>query len=654
MTMQLGVVDTRAKMYQVHVQRHALCLLAATLVCFIVHCSPLTPDGKALLEFKAQLNGTRNFLRNWNESDATPCGWAGVICNPLTKRVTTLNLPYLLLSGTISPSIGKLNKLHRLALHENRLHGHIPPEIGKCTELRALYLRDNYLEGEIPAELGNLSNLVILDLSSNSLKGVIPPSIGELGMLRFLNLSTNFFAGEIPKTGVLGGFSNHSFIGNLDLCGLQVEKLCKNMLEFPAVVPKPNDNDNVTDVKQVEHARTLARYLNGLLIGAMVTMGVALCVLLLFLWVCFLSKKGVKEEKECRQIEQLPQNQTDTQLVTFHGDLPYTSEDIIKKIEMLGDTDIIGSGGFGTVYKLVMDNNSLFAVKKIEKSGVASNRIFERELEILGSIKHRNLVNLRGYCKSPSAKMLIYDFLLMGSLDEFLHDCKRPTPPLNWMARLKIALGAGRGLAYLHHDCDPRIVHRDIKSSNILIDERLEAHVSDFGLAKLLEDGETHVTTIVAGTLGYLAPEYLQSGRATEKSDVYSFGVVLLELLSGKRPNDPSFMNEGVNVVGWVNTLMRESKLEEIVDPRCGCVPRDSIETVLEIATRCIAPNPEERPTMNRVVQMLEEETMPTYSREFYPVMNPVVRMLEEETMSTCHSEFYDSCSDGKGIQFDC
>eukprot|EP00252_Welwitschia_mirabilis_P021664 TRINITY_DN5613_c0_g1_i1.p1 TRINITY_DN5613_c0_g1~~TRINITY_DN5613_c0_g1_i1.p1 ORF type:complete len:650 (-),score=118.61 TRINITY_DN5613_c0_g1_i1:230-2179(-) len=608
--------------------------------CFLRHSQALNPDGMALLEFKAHLNDTRNFLSSWNEEDETPCRWRGVICHRVTKRVTMLNLPYLLLGGTLSSSIGKLTKLRRLALHENRLYGYIPREIGNCRELRALYLRDNYLEGGVPAELGNLTHLVILDLSSNSLKGTIPPSIGKLRMLRFLNLSTNFFAGEIPKTGVLGVFNNKSFIGNLDLCGLQVQKLCKNTLEFPAVLPNISDgnsDDNVTVFKQ-GHTKSTVKYVNGVLIGAMVTMGVALSMILVFLWACFVSKKDIKSEYT--KIQQLPTDQKDTTLITFCGDLPYTSQEIIKRIEMLDDTDIIGSGGFGTVYRLVMDDNSSFAVKKIAKCGMASNRIFERELEILGSIKHRNLVNLRGYCKSPSARMLIYDFVLLGSLDDFLHECKETVRPLQWTDRLKIALGAARGLAYLHHDCYPRIVHRDIKSSNILIDERMEAHVSDFGLAKLLDDADSHITTVVAGTVGYLAPEYMQSGRATEKSDVYSYGVVLLELLTGRRPTEPAFMKEGVNLVGWVNGHVKDNKLEKIIDPACVGAPRDSLEAVLEIAFRCIAPHPSERPTMSMVVQMLEEETMPSNYRDLRPPTNRVLQMLEEETIYARHNEF--------------
>lgn len=587
------------------------CLVAAAFLVWGDHVTALTPDGILLLKFKAHLNDTKKFLSHWNESDANPCDWTGVICDHVSRHVIAVNLPYMHLGGTISSSIGELKKLQRLALHDNNLHGFIPPEIADCTELRALYLRDNYLDGEIPGGLGKLSNLMILDLSSNSLKGSIPPSIGQLSRLKFLNLSTNFLAGEIPKTGVLQGFGNHSFVGNLDLCGQQLDTLCKKSLGFPAVIP---DSDCDVDPASTKQS---GRVSNGILIGVMVAMGVSLVVLLFFLWFCFLFKNDGVKQPYTKMEQQLLQ-QTDAKLVMFHGDLPYTSQDIIKRIETLDDTDIIGSGGFGTVYKLMMDDNSAFAVKKILNNGVRSDRLFERELEILGSIKHRNLVNLRGYCNSPSAKLLIYDYLPLGSLDELLHEHRETDSTLDWNARLKIAIGAARGLAYLHHDCYPRIVHRDVKSSNILLGENLESHVSDFGLAKLLEDDETHVTTIVAGTFGYLAPEYLQSGRATEKSDVYSFGVVLLELLSGKRPTDQSFVIKGLNVVGWVNTLLRENRLEEIVDPRCDCSCKESMEAVLQIIVRCITSIPEERPTMNHVVQMLEAETMSPCPSDFY------------------------------------
>lgn len=582
---------------------------AATL---LSPCSvALTQDGLTLLEIKGTLNDSRNLLSNWQASDDSPCKWAGITCDPHDQQVQSINLPYMQLGGIISPSIGKLSGLQRLALHQNSLHGIIPNEITNCTELRALYLRANYLQGGLPSDIGNLSYLTILDLSSNSLKGAIPSSIGRLTRLRFLNLSTNFFSGEIPDFGALSTFGNKSFIGNLDLCGRQVHKPCRTSLGFPVVLPHDASDEIAGSSKRSSH------YIKGVLIGAASTMGLALVVLLALLWVWSLSKK----ERAVRKyivVKKLVDQEAGTKLITFHGDLPYPSCEIIEKLESLNEEDVVGSGGFGTVYRMVMNDCGTFAVKRIDRSREGSDQVFERELEILGSIKHINLVNLRGYCRVPASKLLIYDYLAMGSLDAFLHEHGPEERPLNWSARLKIALGSARGLAYLHHDCCPKIVHRDIKSSNILLDENLEPRVSDFGLAKLLVDEDAHVTTVVAGTFGYLAPEYLQNGRATEKSDVYSFGVLLLELVTGKRPTDPSFVKRGLNVVGWMNTLLRENRLEDVVDKRCTDAEIETVEAVLEIAARCTDANPDDRPSMNQVFQLLEQEVMSPCPSDFY------------------------------------
>ncbi|XP_072957397.1 LRR receptor-like serine/threonine-protein kinase FEI 1 isoform X1 [Typha angustifolia] len=577
----------------------------------------LNQDGETLLELKEAFNDTKQMLRSWRRSDPTPCGWIGVTCSFPDLRVRSINLPYMQLGGVISPNIGKLQRLQRLALHQNSLHGPIPPEIKNCAELRALYLRANYLQGGIPAEIGELIHLTILDLSSNLLRGMIPPSIGQLTHLRFLNLSTNFFSGEIPSVGVLGTFRSSSFVGNLELCGMPIQKQCRGTLGYPAVLPhsesfaSPEIGITPIPTKKTSH------FLNGIIIGSMSTMALALVVVLGFLWICLLSRKG---NLGGRYVQVDKQNGQDygTKLVTFHGNLPYTSNEIIKTLELLDEEDVVGSGGFGTVYKMMMDDDSVFAVKRIDRNRNGSDQAFERELEILGSIKHINLVNLRGYCRLPSAKLLIYDYLALGSLDHFLHEDGQNEQPLNWNARMKIALGSARGLAYLHHDCSPAIVHRDIKSSNILLDRSLEPHVSDFGLAKLLVDEDSHVTTVVAGTFGYLAPEYLQNGHATEKSDVYSFGVLLLELVTGKRPTDPSFVKRGLNIVGWLNTLQGEYRLEEIVDERCGNVDVEAIEAILDIAAMCTEANPDDRPSMNIILKMLEEEILSPCMSDFY------------------------------------
>lgn len=575
-------------------------------------CLALTQDGVTLLEFKSTLNDTKDILGDWKDTDESPCNWTGISCNLQDQRVTSINLPYMQLGGIISPSIGKLDRLQRLALHENSLHGTIPNEIANCSDLRALYLRANYLQGGIPSEIGNLSSLTILDLSSNSLKGAIPSSLGRLTRLRHLNLSTNFFSGEIPDFGALSGFGNSSFTGNLDLCGRQVHKPCRTSLGFPVVLPHASSDEALVPTKKSSH------YTRGIIIGAMITSVVALVALVSFVWVWFLTKKERAVKRYTEVKKQVEPKDAGTKLITFHGDLPYPSFEIIEKLESLDDEDIVGSGGFGTVYRMVMNDCGTFAVKRIDRSREGSDQVFERELEILGSIKHINLVNLRGYCRLPTSKLLIYDYLPNGSLDDFLHERGDDEETLNWNDRLKIALGSARGLAYLHHDCSPIIVHRDVKSSNILLDENLEPHVSDFGLAKLLVDEDAHVTTVVAGTFGYLAPEYLQSGRATEKSDVYSFGVLLLELVTGRRPTDPYFLAKGLNVVGWLNTLLKENALDDVVDPRCGDADAETVEAVLNIAASCTEPNPDDRPSMNEILQQLEQEIMSPCPSDFY------------------------------------
>lgn len=267
----------------------------------------------------------------------------------------------------------------------------------------------------------------------------------------------------------------------------------------------------------------------------------------------------------------------------------------LRMIMGLSSKDIIGSGGYGTVYMLRLDEKSAFAIKKLSRGSAEMDRGFERELDTMGDIKHRNIVPLCGYYAAPHFNLLIYELMPNGSLDAILHagkdqdqqeaEKKKRAVKLDWPVRYKIALGVARGLAYLHHDCIPHVIHRDIKSSNILLDHNMEARVSDFGLATLMKPNESHVTTVVAGTFGYLAPgpdsgrrnllllslrsllcllrmllpdsvfaaEYFETGRATTKGDVYSYGVVLLELLTGKRPTDESFLENGTRLVTWVS-----------------------------------------------------------------------------------------------------
>lgn len=285
----------------------------------------------------------------------------------------------------------------------------------------------------------------------------------------------------------------------------------------------------------------------------------------------------------------------------------FTTETLLKKILTLTNKDIIGAGGYGTVYKLVIDEHTAFAIKKISRASIDQERGFERELDAMGDIKHRNVVTLRGYYSTSYVNLLVFDLMKNGSLDAILHKSSSNKVSLDWATQHKIALGAARGIAYLHHDCIPRIIHRDIKSSNILLDEDMDARIADFGLATLINPQQSHVSTLVAGTFGYLAPEYVDTGRATEKGDVYSYGVLLLEILTGKRPTDESFVEQGNNMVAWVKLLIESGDEEYAYDAESADLSmKKEIKDTFVIACKCLSQNPAERPTMAQVVKMLE------------------------------------------------
>ncbi|XP_038986120.1 receptor-like serine/threonine-protein kinase At1g78530 [Phoenix dactylifera] len=296
---------------------------------------------------------------------------------------------------------------------------------------------------------------------------------------------------------------------------------------------------------------------------------------------------------------------TDGKVVMFRSPTSrsLTSKAFMKKTMKLSNKDIIGSGGYGTVYRLRIDETTAFAVKRLNKGNTDRDRGFERELDAMSDIKHRNIVTLHGYYIGAQFNLLIYELMPNGGLDALLHG----NIPLSWSLRCKIAVGAARGLSYLHHDCIPHIIHRDIKPSNILLDQNMEARVSDFGLATLMEPDQSQVTTIVAGTFGYLAPEYFDTGRAATKGDVYSFGVVLLELLTGKRPTDESFIEEGKKLVTWVKEVIEEKREEHAIDRSLVSVPVEKVRKMFAIAGNCLESDPSRRPTMAAVLKMLEQ-----------------------------------------------
>ncbi|XP_078431977.1 protein kinase superfamily protein [Wolffia australiana] len=284
------------------------------------------------------------------------------------------------------------------------------------------------------------------------------------------------------------------------------------------------------------------------------------------------------------------------------------SRAFLKKTMKLTSKDIIGAGGYGTVYKLVVDGGAAaFAVKRLSRGSAERDKGFERELNAMGDVKHRNILTLHGYYTTPHFNLLIYDLMPNGSLDALLHGKGKDRKALDWTTRLKIAVGTARGLSYLHHDCVPHIMHRDIKSSNILLDASMEPKLADFGLATILGPSCTHASTVVAGTFGYLAPEYFETGRATTKGDVYSFGVVLIELLTGKRPTDEFFLEAGTGLVSWVKEMSHIKCIEHAVDSNLICYPKEEVNGMFMIAERCLDIEPSKRPSMHEILKMLEQ-----------------------------------------------
>jgi len=298
-------------------------------------------------------------------------------------------------------------------------------------------------------------------------------------------------------------------------------------------------------------------------------------------------------------------------VATFQRQLrKLTFSQLIEATNGFSTASLIGSGGFGEVFKATLKDGSTVAVKKLIHLSYQGDREFVAEMETLGKIKHKNLVPLLGYCKIGEERLLVYEYMKFGSLEDMLHGQRRI---LSWGERKKIVRGAAKGLCFLHHNCIPHIIHRDMKSSNVLLDEEMEARVSDFGMARLISALDTHLSvSTLAGTPGYVPPEYYQSFRCTVKGDVYSLGVVMLEILTGRRPTDKEEFGE-TNLVGWAKMNVREGKGMAVIDAELVKVEskeeEEEMRRFLDITMRCVDDFPSRRPNMMQVVALLRELT---------------------------------------------
>ncbi|KAL0357207.1 UNVERIFIED_CONTAM: Leucine-rich repeat receptor-like serine/threonine-protein kinase BAM1 [Sesamum calycinum] len=460
-------------------------------------------------------------------------------------------------SGPLPPSIGELHQAVKLDLSGNALTGEIPHEIGNCVHLDYLDLSQNNLSGPIPEEISSIRNLNYLNLSRNHLNETLPDSIGSMKSLTTADFSFNNLSGMLPVSGQFSVFNASSFTGNQQLCGPLLKNPCRSI----RITRLPGKPHNVFKL-----------------------------IFPIALLMCLLATAAMIKAKLFKE------NGSNSWKFTAFQKLDFRASDIL---ECLKDGNVIGRGGAGVVYHGKMPNGVEIAIKKLLGfDGINSHdHGFKAEIRTLGNIRHRNIVRLLAFCSNKDTNLLIYEYMRNGSLGDALHGKKAGT--LSWNLRYKIALDAAKGLCYLHHDCSPLVVHRDVKSNNILLNSSFEAHIADFGLAKFLVDGgASQCMSAIAGSYGYIAPEYAYTLKVDEKSDVYSFGVVLLELVTGHRPVGD--FGEGVDIVQWIrcSTNCNREEVTRIIIRLV--VPKDEAMHLFFVAMLCVQENSVERPTMRR------------------------------------------------------
>ncbi|RDY08819.1 putative receptor-like serine/threonine-protein kinase, partial [Mucuna pruriens] len=290
----------------------------------------------------------------------------------------------------------------------------------------------------------------------------------------------------------------------------------------------------------------------------------------------------------------------------------YGLKELQTATQGFAEGNVIGEGGYGIVYRGLLPDGSVVAVKNLLNNKGQAEKEFKVEVEAIGKVRHKNLVGLVGYCAEGAQRMLVYEYVDNGTLEQWLHGDVGAVSPLTWDIRMKIAVGTAKGLAYLHEGLGPKVVHRDVKSSNILLDKKWNAKVSDFGLAKLLGSEKSYVTTRVMGTFGYVSPEYASTGMLNEGSDVYSFGILLMELITGRSPIDYSRPPGEMNLVDWFKGMVASRRGDELVDPLIETQPSPrSLKRALLVCLRCIDLDVGKRPKMGQIVHMLEADDFP-------------------------------------------
>ncbi|CAL1377434.1 unnamed protein product [Linum trigynum] len=527
-------------------------------------------EGEALIKLLKALNDSTGQITDWNYFFVSPCNsWSHVTCR--NGSVISLSLGSMGFTGTLSPEITRLRSLVSLDLQNNQLSGPLPGYLGNMTTLQVLNFANNSFNGSIPTTWEDLSSLNRLDLSSNpALMGSVPKQLFKVGIFNF------------TATG-LG-------------CGSIKEEPCLSSSSLRAVA-----------AAAAAANKTMQSRLKIILSAS------AAGFLLLLIGVAYLGCRYYRLRRQLNQDIFFDVAGEDERKICCFGQLRrFSLREIQVATNNFSDNNVIGAGGFGKVYRGVLshhDNNLKVAVKRLaDNCSPGGEAAFQREVQLISVAVHRNLLRLIGFCTTATERILVYPYMRNLSVAHRLRELKPGEKGLDWAARKKVALGSAHGLNYLHEHCSPKIIHRDLKAANILLDEELEPVLGDFGLAKLVDPKMTHVTTQVRGTMGHIAPEYLSTGKSSEKTDVFGYGITLLELVTGQRAIDLSRLEEEEDVLllDHIKRVVREKRLDDIVDRNLerDCDMKE-VERMVQVALLCTQSSPEERPTMGEVVKML-------------------------------------------------
>ncbi|KAK7365029.1 hypothetical protein VNO80_13784 [Phaseolus coccineus] len=514
--------------------------------------------------------------------------------------LVSLNLSKNQLQGQIPANLGQMKNLKFLSLAGNKLNGSIPTSLGQLYSLKVFDLSSNSLTGEIPKAIENMRNLTDVLLNNNNLSGHIPDGLAYVTTLSAFNVSFNNLSGYLPSNS--GLFKCSSAVGNpyLSACrGVSLTVPSGNQLG-------PIDSNSYNTATEQDTGKKSGSDFSSIEIASITSASAIVSVLIALIVLFFYTRKWKPRSRV------VGSTRKEVTVFTDIG-VPLTFETVVQATGNFNAGNCIGSGGFGATYKAEISSGILVAVKRLAVGRFQGVQQFHAEIKTLGRLHHPNLVTLIGYHACETEMFLIYNYLPGGNLEKFIQE--RSTRAVDWRILHKIALDIARALAYLHDQCVPRVLHRDVKPSNILLDDDFNAYLSDFGLARLLGTSETHATTGVAGTFGYVAPEYAMTCRVSDKADVYSYGVVLLELLSDKKALDPSFSSfgNGFNIVAWACMLLKQGRANEFFTAGLWeAGPGDDLVEVLHLAIVCTVDSLSTRPTMKQVVRRLKQLQPPS------------------------------------------